>query len=193
MFRNARSLFAAYDVSVVVIRTLVTCSTAIALLVFLGARPAAAQAATEYGHIATGASVGATGVSKVGNRVASTLSRGAKPGSAADPDKQSRVMTVTESSLEDANRRALGQRAGQNAATLRLKSVPAKAVVRIDGKLVGQTPLQMFLAPGTYKIEMEGPLGESGKQQVSLDPKARREIELRLSAAPRYPAQIRLD
>jgi PEGA domain-containing protein len=164
-------------------------SVAIALLAFLNARPAAAQAAIEYGHVATGSSAGLTGLS---NKIDSALSSGKKNGSVLDPDKQPGVMAGTQGSLEDANRRALEQSAGQNAATLSLKSVPAKAVVRIDGKPVGQTPLLMSLAPGTYKVEMEGPRMEFGKQRLDLNPKETREIELRLSAAPRYPSQIRL-
>jgi PEGA domain len=152
-------------------------SVAIALLVFLNAHPVAAQAAIEYGHVATGSSAGLTGLS---NKMDSTLSSG----------KRNDVATSTQGSLEDANRRALKQSAGQNAATLSLKSVPAKAVVRIDGKPVGQTPLLLSMAPGTYKVEMEGPRMESGKQNLVLGPKETCEIELRLSAAPRYPSQI---
>ena len=84
------------------------------------------------------------------------------------------------------------QRAGQDAAKLSFKSVPASAVVRIDGKPVGKTPLLMSLAPGTYQIEMEGPRMEFGKQQLTLGTKETREIELQLSAAPRYPEHITL-
>jgi hypothetical protein len=116
----------------------VTCSVAIALLVFLNAHPAAAQAAIEYGHVATGSSAGATGLS---NKIDSALSSGKKNGSALAPDKQPGVVTGTQGSLEDGNRRALEQSAGQNAATLSLKSVPAKALVRIDGKSVGANAL----------------------------------------------------
>jgi hypothetical protein len=65
-------------------------------------------------------------------------------------------------------------------------------MVRIDGKPVGQTPLLISLAPGVYKIEMEGPRMEFGKQQLNLSPNETREIELPLSAAPRYPSHIEL-
>jgi len=194
MFPSPRSIFLAHAVSVVAGRMVVAWAMAIALLVLLSARPAAAQATVEYGHVVTGNSAGLTGLS---NKINSALSAGKKPASAPAPDKQpgvvtGTVMTSTEHSPEDANRRALEQRAGQDAAKLTLKSVPAKAVVRIDGKPVGQTPLLISLAPGAYKIEMEGPRMEFGKQQLNLGPKETREMELRLSAAPRYPSHIQL-
>jgi PEGA domain len=167
----------------------VSWSVAVALLVFLNAGPAAGQAAIEYSHVVTGSNAGVTALS---NKIDSVRSSGKKNGSALAPDKQPRVATGPENNPEDSNRRALEQSAGQNAATVSLKSVPAKAVVRIDGKPVGQTPLLLSLAPGTYKMEMEGARMEFGKQQLDLGPKETREIELRLSAAPRYPSQIRL-
>jgi len=190
MLRNPRSIFSAYAVLVVVTRMVVTWAMAITLLVFLSAtRPAAAQAATEYGHVVTGNSAGVGGLS---NKINSTLSPDKKPASVRTADKPAAVATGAESNPEDANRRALEQRAGQDAAKLNLKSVPAKAVVRIDGKPVGRTPLLISLAPGVYKIEMEGPLMEFGKLQLDLSPKQTREIELPLSAAPRYPSHIEL-
>jgi hypothetical protein len=57
---------------------------------------------------------------------------------------------------------------------------------------VGQTPLLISLAPGDYKIEMEGPRMELGTQQLKVVPNERREIELPLSAPPRYPSHIEL-
>jgi hypothetical protein len=101
-------------------------------------------------------------------------------------------MGTDEKSFADANRSALEQVAGENAATLIVRSQPVKAVVCINGKPVGQTPLQLSLAPGTYKIEMEGPRMEAAKQQMDLSPKESREVELRLSAPPRYPSHITL-
>jgi len=162
---------------------------AIALLAVLSARPAAAQAAIEYGHIATSSSAGLSGLS---NKINSTLSPDKKTVSVITPDKQLATVPDTATSPQDANRRALEQRAGQDAAKLTFKSVPAKAVVRIDGKPVGQTPLSMSLAPGNYSVEMEGPRMEFGKQQLNLHAKQTQEIELRLSTPPRYPSHIEL-
>jgi hypothetical protein len=161
----------------------------LALVVLSSAHSAAAQAAIEYGHIATGSSVGLTGLS---NKINSTLSPDKKTVSVVTPDKQSGPVTDTAPNPQDANRRALEQRAGQDAAKLTLKSAPAKALVRIDGKPVGQTPLSISLAPGSYRIEMEGPRMESGKQQLNLHAKETQEVELQLSTAPRYPSHIDL-
>jgi len=172
-----------------VIRRPVICSIAIAVLAVLSVRPAAAQAAIEYGHIATGSSAGLSGLS---NKINSTLSPDKKTVSVLTPDKQPGGVTDTAPNPQEANRRALEQNAGQNAATLTLKSVPAKAVVRIDGKPVGQTPLLISLAPGTYRVEMEGPHMEFGKQQLNLGANETQEIELRLAKPPRYPTHIDL-
>lgn len=191
MLRNPRSIFLTDAVSVVVKRMLVGGAMAIALVLFLSC-PAAAQAAVEYGHIATGSSAGSAGLSKLSNKIGSVLSPDKKPGSVQTVDKQPGVATATESNPADANRRALEQVAGKDAAKLTLKSAPAKAMVRIDGKPVGQTPLLISLAPGVYKIEMEGPRMEFGKQQLNLSPNETRELELPLSAAPRYPSHIEL-
>ena len=65
--------------------------------------------------------------------------------------------------------------------------------MQINGKPVGKTPLQLSLAPGSYQVEMCGPRMEAGKQQLNLSPKETREIELQLSAAPRYPKYVELE
>jgi hypothetical protein len=161
----------------------------------LSAPPAAAQAAAEYGSIVTGKSATAgtgAGIAARANRLDSALSQGKKNSSVSVAGNQAPVAAGTEKNPAVANRLAFEQGAGQNAATLSLKSLPVTAAVRINGKAVGKTPLQMLLAPGTYKIEMEGPRMEAAKQQVELSPKETREIELQLSAAPRYPSHITL-
>ena len=160
-----------------------------AFLILLSARPADSQATAEYGHAVAGAAANVTGLAK---QIDSALSTGKKPGSTLTPDKSSGSAPTTSEALVAANRRALEQRAGKDAAKLTLKSIPAKASVRIDGKTVGLTPLLLTLAPGAYKVEMEGPRMEFGKQQVDLRPQETREVELRLSSAPRYPTHIRL-
>lgn len=142
----------------------------------------AAQAAAEYGHAVAGTGAGLT---KFGKKVGSVLST----------DKQHEVVHPAEptgGAPEVANRRVLEQGAGKDAAKLSLDSVPAKARVRIDGKPVGQTPLLLSLAPGDYRVEMEGPRMESARRQVTILPHETRKVVLSLSEAPRYPTQIRL-
>ncbi|MDR3749630.1 MAG: PEGA domain-containing protein [Acidobacteriota bacterium] len=187
MLRNPRPIFPPNTGLVVTAYMVPTWIVAIVILVF--PRTSAAQTAIEYGHIATGSSAGLSGLS---NKIDSTLSPDKKPSYVVVPDKQARVVTAKESNPEDSNRLSLEQHAGQDAAKLSLKSVPTKAAVQIDGKPVGQTPLSISLAPGTYRIEMQGPRAESGKQQLNLGPKETRELELPLSAPPRYPSQITL-
>jgi len=161
----------------------------LAFLIILSARVAPAQAAAEYGNAVAGAGTGLTGLAK---KIDSALPPGKKPDSSVSPENKPGTEPPTGEALIAANRRALEQRAGKDAAKLTLKSAPAKASVRIDGKTVGLTPLLLTLAPGTYKVEMEGPRMEFGKQQVNLRPQETREVELRLSSAPRYPTHIRL-
>jgi hypothetical protein len=158
-----------------------------AFLVFLSAPRAAAQATVEYGHAIAGAGVNVTGLTKAIN---SALSPGKKLDSTPLPEKPSAVAPPIAENLDATNRQALEQHAGKDPAKLTLKSVPAKASVRIDGKTVGQTPLLLTLAPGAYKVEMVGPRMEQGKQLVELHPQETRELNLTLSSAPRYPSQI---
>ncbi len=171
-------------------RAPVTWLMAIGLVVLSSACSAAAQAAIEYGHVATSSS--SVGLSGLSNKINSTLSPSQKSDSSSAAVKQAGPVAETPPNPQDANRRAIEQSAGQDAAKLTLKSVPEKAVVRIDGKPVGQTPLSMSLAPGTYRVEMEGPRMEFGKQQLILHAKETQEVELRLSTAPRYPSHIDL-
>ena len=90
---------------------------------------------------------------------------------------------------EAANRKALEDQAGKNAAKLMLRSVPDKSSVRIDGRPVGKTPLLLIVKPGVYLVEMEGgPRMGYGRQQVDLLPKEAREVMLDLK--PRYPAVV---
>jgi PEGA domain len=189
MLLSPRSIFLTDAVSVALSRVAAACAVAVALVVLLSAHPAAAQATVEYGHVASGSGSALTGLS---NKLNSALPSENKPSYVVVPNNQPGLMAVTEDNLEAANRLALQRRAGQDAAKLSLKSVPGKAVVRIDGKPVGVTPLVMSLAPGTYQIAMEGPRMESGKQQLTLGAKETHAVELRLSAAPRYPSSIRL-
>jgi len=92
---------------------------------------------------------------------------------------------------EAANRKALEDQAGKNAAKLMLRSEPDKSSVRIDGKPVGKTPLLLVVRPGVYVVEIEGgPRMSYGRQQVDLLPKEAREVLVELQ--PRYPTSISL-
>jgi hypothetical protein len=159
----------------------------LAFLMFLSARLVAAQATVEYGHAVATAGSNLAGLAKA---IDSTLSASKKPESTLTPDRKSGAAPPSEEAFRVANRRALEQRAGKDAAKLTLKSVPAGASVNIDGKLVGLTPLILTLAPGAYKVEMLGPRMEFGKLQIDLRAQETREVELPLSPAPRYPTHV---
>ena len=189
--RLPRSIVVACAVSVTPRLMVATWAIAVVFLVSWSARPAAAQAAAEYGHLATGSSTALNALSK---KLDPTLAppKTSAPNMIVVPDTHSAVEPPSDKSIAAANLRVFQRNAGENAAKLSLKSAPANAVVRIDGKPVGETPLLMSLAPGTYRVEMEGPRMEFGKQQLTVGAKEAREIDLHLSAAPRYPTHIRL-
>ena len=71
-----------------------------------------------------------------------------------------------------------------------LRSLPGKGVVRIDGKPVGKTPLLLVLAPGVYKIAIDGERMSSAEKQVDLLPHETREVVVSLES--RYPARLQL-
>ena len=139
------------------------------MAVCLGAGNAAAQAIVEYGGAVATAGVGSAGAGK------------------AVPVQQP-MRTVVDA--VGANRRALESRAGKDAAKLLLRSVPSRASVWIDGKEVGITPLQLVVAPGTYKMEMKGRQMDFARKQVDLHPKETREVLLTLES--RYPSHVEL-
>ena len=91
-------------------------------------------------------------------------------------------------SPDEANRKALEQEAGKDAARLVLQSVPSAAMTYLDGTFVGRTPLQLIVPPGKYKVEMRGNLEEFGERLVGLLPNETQQQTLEL--AVRYPAKI---
>jgi hypothetical protein len=149
----------------------------LALLVCLSPSRATAQAAAEYGGA----------VSSAGARV--TAMQPSKIQPAVVPNTSAHLATRPAEDTQAANRKALESRAGKDAAKLMLRSEPDKAWVRIDGKAVGRTPLLLIVAPGVYKVEMEG-TGMESHRQVDLLPKEGREVLLSLQS--RYPSHVQL-
>ena len=164
------------------------CSTLAVLVVLLGAGTASGQAAAEY----------AGAVAKMGAAAQSAKKLNTIPSLPAifwktSSQKQSgfaHSLASTGGAGEVTNRQALEEKAGKDAAKLMLRSVPTGAKVQIDGKVVGKTPLLLILAPGGYKVEMQGTRNESGQRQVGLLPKESREVLLPLQH--RYPSRVRL-
>lgn len=152
-------------------------SVLLTLLVSLGAGRAAAQATAEY--------AGAT------SKVAATATKAETAAKAeAKTEKFTHLPIRTNEVPDVTNRRALEERAGPDAGQLMLRSVPSKAQVRIDGKVVGNTPLLLILAPGSYRVEIESERMDHARREVDLLPREKREVLLSLE--PRYPSHVRL-
>jgi hypothetical protein len=108
--------------------------------------------------------------------------------SAQDPAKPQHLATPLGPPSELVNRRALEQHAGKNACKLLLRSSPSPAQVFVDGAFVGNSPLELVVAPGKYQIEMRGQRLDSARRQVDLLPRETREVALPLTA--RYPTRV---
>jgi hypothetical protein len=93
-------------------------------------------------------------------------------------------------SLGKTNRKALEQKAGNDAARLVLNSIPSDAFTYIDGMFIGRTPIALIISPGRYKVEMRGPRQEYGERTVGVLPSESQEVVFPL--AVRYPASISL-
>ncbi len=94
----------------------------------------------------------------------------------------------SEASLGEMNRKALQQRAGEDAAILALESVPSDALVYLDGTFVGRTPLQLTVAPGKYKVEMRDEQESAGERLVGLLPNETQRVAVALS--PGVPTRV---
>jgi PEGA domain len=128
------------------------------------------------------ASVGSSGVSTN----TATIPAGTRAASAGQ--SPSHLAVQPGPPVDDANRKALEERAGQDAAKLLVRSAPSDAQVYVDGAFVGRSPLWLIVAPGKYKIDMRGPRQESGEQTVGLLPNDTQEIVLALTQ--RYPSVV---
>ena len=107
---------------------------------------------------------------------------------AQDPAKPQHLAAPPGPSSDLVNRQALEQHAGKNACKLLLRSTPSTAQVFVDGAFVGNSPLEIVVAPGKYQIEMRGQRLDSARRQVDLLPRETREVALPLAA--RYPTHV---
>jgi len=177
----------------------------------LGVSFAAAQAAGEYAGAVS--SMGSVGVGAAQPKVpdklpaaapaptpagspaqASSPTQGSIPaqaGSAAKPGSKFKYLPARSGEpLEVTNRKELERQAGNDAGKLLIRSSSAEAKAWINGKLVGNTPLLLLLAPGQYKVELRGSRSEFAQGSVDLLPNETREFVMELEQ--RYPSQVRL-
>lgn len=159
----------------------------VALLILFVADSASAQAAAEYaGALSIGAAVTQPQAER---KIVFPPSPQKKSQSSHLVAQTLRAQTM-DKPLEATNRLVLEQGAGKNAGKLLLRSVPNRAQVWIDGKRIGSTPLLLILAPGKYKVKMEGSRKAFAQKQVDLQPQERQEVVLNLEQ--RYPSHLRL-
>ncbi len=163
------------------------------LVVFTASTSAFAQAAAEYGG-ATSSMAGSISSINLMNKIKFPDTTNQK-GSVlmTQPSKSSNVSSnyIFENMKQGsvtANRKALEDHAGKNAAKLMLRSTPTDAAVKIDGRLVGKTPILLVLAPGQYDVALYGKRMDHAEQKIDLLPKETREFVLPLKQL--YPTEV---
>lgn len=166
------------------------------LLLLLAASCAFAQAAAEYGSATSGMAGSMSGINLMNKAKFPDTTTDSKPSVImSQPSKDSGISpnyifdTMTKGSVA-ANRKALEQRAGKNAAKLMLSSSPTDAYVKINGKPVGRTPILLVVPPGQYSVAMDGKRMEHAEQKVDLLPKETRKYSLKLKQV--YPTQVEI-
>jgi hypothetical protein len=90
---------------------------------------------------------------------------------------------------QETNVRDLQAKAGKDAGKVLLRATPAASQIWVNGKIVGQTPLLLVLAPGKYQVEMRGARGETGTSTIDLLPRETRDVQLKLQSL--YPARVK--
>jgi PEGA domain len=89
---------------------------------------------------------------------------------------------------DETNRKYFEINAGRDAGKVLFRSDPSDAQVFVNHLLVGHTPLLMFLAPGEYGLDMQGPRQETGHRMVGVMPKETQTVLIDLNQ--RYPATV---
>jgi hypothetical protein len=151
----------------------------VALLAFLAAHPACAQATVEYGATTASAGSATSEVKKV------------QPVILATPKTETgspHLIAHDGPPAEEANRKALEEQAGSDAAKLLMRSSPSGAQIYVNGAFVGHAPLLLMLAPGKYKVEMRDERDDTAQRTLGLLANDTQEVTLKLTE--RYPARI---
>ena len=112
----------------------------------------------------------------------------ASTGPVIDPKDPAFMFAPSGPPPDEANRSVLEENAGPNAGKLFLRSLPDHAMVFVNGKVVGRTPLLLVVAPGKYRIEMRGPRQASGSETVGLMREETQTVVLTLQQ--RYPSTV---
>jgi hypothetical protein len=153
----------------------------ICMLILLVSAAASAQSSAENSGQSSAASAAAPVQTK-------SDAPATPPTTAQDPAKSQHLAAPLGPPSDLVNRQALEQHAGKNACKLLLRSTPSTAQVFVDGAFVGNSPLELVVAPGKYQIEMKGQRLDSARRVVDLLPRETREVALSLTA--RYPTHV---
>jgi hypothetical protein len=126
-----------------------------------------AQAAAEYGMAASKSTAMASSASKsISSRISSSYSRTARQTSLKVPSPTSKnLQTVMQE-----NRQQLAARSDQGGGTVRVESVPAKAMITVDGRPVDYAPADLQLPAGKHIIELNHPDFLPWRMEVSVSP-----------------------
>lgn len=72
-------------------------------------------------------------------------------------------------------------------AALRILSAPSGALVYLEGRVVGETPLELELSPGRYEIKLTRPGYDDWLQRVTLQAQSKITLEAQLRPRPPNP------
>jgi hypothetical protein len=157
------------------------CVLPVCMLLLLVSAVVSAQSSADNAQPSSAASTAASAQAKLDGSATPAIT-------AQDPVKPQHLAAPLGPPSDLVNRQALEQHAGKNACKLLLRSTPATAQVFVDGAFVGNSPLELVVAPGKYQIEMRGQRLDSARRTVDLLPRETREVALPLTA--RYPTHV---
>jgi hypothetical protein len=167
------------------VHTLRHCA-ALFILTVTGTAAVHGQSVVEHGIITTNS---ANAAAKLGTPVgnmglpasAPSPSTGAAPGLTSLPVGNTEVATKM-------NLQFFQDHAGPDAAQVTVHTVPDHAQVWIDGKFVGQTPLDLKLAPGHHQLLVRAPNMQESTREFDLTAKQTQSIDLPLKSS--YQSQV---
>jgi PEGA domain len=165
------------------------------LLLILAASCAFGQTAAEYGSATSGIASSMSGINLMNKVKFPDTTQEKQSVIMSQPSKDSAgspnyILDTLKQGSVAANRKALEQRAGKDAAKLMLRSTPTDAYVKINGNAVGRTPILLVVPPGRYDVVMDGKRMEHAEQNIDLLPKETREFLLPLKQL--YPTEVRV-
>jgi hypothetical protein len=147
--------------------------------------PARAQSSVEYGSATSVSGAGAANAKPIFPKVILPSAKTVQPGAPAN-GKPAPMPNPDEAAAN--NKLALERNAGPDGAEMTLHSTPDHALVWVDTRFVGTTPITMNLAVGRHRVRMSALNMQAVDQDVELLAKQPKAIELTLS--PRGAATV---